>query len=287
MVGRSLTKGLVSQGHEVSWLGRNHAGLGTVPSILWDEIRESNYSPEVVINLAGHNLDCRWNRSNRLKILESRISSTRTLVELIMSGKWKPETYIGASAIGFYQPGQGRLTESSPKGAGFLTEVVSQWETCSEPLVHSKCRRILFRFPAVLSNEGGMIAKLKTPTKLLGAVVLGNGKQKTPFVHIEDISKMVLFALSHKEMNGIYNAAAPLVPTHLEFMKAFSRGLRKGTFIKHTPEWPLKWALGERSGLVLDSMDVDSHKLTNSGFVFQYPDIFAAISQLTSHENSK
>lgn len=286
MIGKNLTALLLSKGHEITWLSRTNKNEHGISCLTWDQLNSSSYSPEVVINLAGHNLDCRWTAANRFKILESRVEGTRKLVEAILSGKWATRLYIGASAIGLYSPGPDRLKEDSQQGKGFLADVVSQWELSSEALSHSRCDRVLFRFPAVLSNKGGMIGKLKTPTRLMGGVVLGSGKQWTPFAHIDDISSMITYAIEHGIPAGTYNAAAPNVPDHATLVKAFSESLGKKVLIKSTPEWPLKLFLGERSCLVLDSMNVDSSKLLITGFTFQFSDIYKALDHLSKNENS-
>lgn len=286
MIGKNITDLLLSQGHRVTWLSRNSFESNKFSCLTWAELPQSNYSPDILINLAGHNLDCRWNKINRSKILNSRVVSTRRLTELIVSGKWNPQLYIGSSAVGIYGNDSTRKTEDSPYGVGFLADVVCQWENSSAELAGTSCRRVLLRLPAVLSNKGGMLAKLKTPTKLLGGLVIGNGKQKTAFVHIDDVGRLIEYIIENKAISGVFNAAAPEVPDYKEFTSVYANSLGKKVLLKSTPTWAFKLVLGERAGLVLSSQDIDSSKLLRTGFKFTYPDIRGALNQLSTHENT-
>lgn len=286
MIGKNVTDLLLSSGHRVTWLSRSPFESKRVSCLTWAELPTSNYMPDVIINLAGHNLDCRWTKANRSKILNSRIVSTRRLTELIISGKWKPQLYIGSSAIGIYGNDHSPKTEQSPNGSGFLSDVVVQWENSSVEIESTTCRRVMLRLPAVLSNKGGMLAKLKTPTKIFGGVIIGNGKQKTAFIHIDDVSRLIEFVFENSEIKGVYNAAAPEIPDYKEFTRVYAKSLGKKVLLPCTPTWPLKVFLGERAGLVLSSQNIDSSKLIKTGFKFKYSNIRQAIEQLSTHANS-
>ncbi|MDZ4752549.1 MAG: TIGR01777 family oxidoreductase [Flavobacteriales bacterium] len=293
MIGKHLASELESRGAEVFILSRSKEKFSTHPNIphivSWkpeSQVILSNFpSPDVIINLAGHNLDCRWTTSNRKKILDSRIQSTSLLVSQITSRKWNTSLYIGASATGYYSSVFGVKTEEDASGDGFLSEVVKKWEAESESLEKTTCRRVLLRFPAVLAAEGGVVGKLKPLVKWLGGFVPGSGKQRMSFVHVDDLCRIISHVIDHPEMKGIFNANSPLITDQRTFTETFAKEMGKKVLMKSSPTFPLKMLLGERSGLVLDDQAYDSSKLRKTGFRFKFPDIQSAMQNVLTNED--
>jgi uncharacterized protein len=118
------------------------------------------------------------------------------------------------------------------------------------------------------------------PARLAVAAVLGDGKQIVSWIHHQDLSAMILFAVTHKNVEGIFNAVAP-VPVNNETLTLQIASKYHSWHLKvFVPAWALKMLLGEMSIEVLKSAHVSSKKIQEQGFEFKYPIITSALDQL-------
>jgi uncharacterized protein (TIGR01777 family) len=191
---------------------------------------------------------------------------------------------ISATAIGWYGPDKNdgkEFKEDDPSSNDFLGKTCKQWEAAIEPASFLGKRLVKLRIGIVLSNEGGAYVEFKKPLKFRLATILGNGKQIVSWIHIDDLVRTILFAMENEKMEGIYNTVAPNPISNKEMVLEIARKERgKSYFPVHVPTFALKIRLGEMSVEVLKSATVSSEKIQQAGFIFQYPDIGAAILQL-------
>ncbi len=164
-----------------------------------------------------------------------------------------------------------------------MGQTCKQWEAAIEPVSFLGKRLVKLRIGIVLSNEGGAYVEFKKPLKFRFATILGNGKQIVSWIHIDDIVRAILFAMENEKMEGVYNAVAPRPVSNKELVLEIARKERGRSYIPvHVPTFALKIRLGEMSVEVLKSAAVSSEKIQEAGFIFQYPDIGAAILQLSN-----
>ncbi len=235
---------------------------------------------DTVIHLAGAPILQKWTDENKEEILRSRTETTQNIVRVIneLPSFDRPKTFISASAIGIYKANVSHAENSTLFADDFVGNVVKQWENASEDLDHT-IRRIIFRIGIVIGKDSATMQKLMPAFKLgLGGKV-GSGKQAFPFVHVDDVVNAFFWATQNKEVNGIFNLAAPQNITNGEFTKALSKKLKRPAIFT-VPEAALKIIYGEAATLMVQSPQVNPQRLHDYGFRFKYQDIRACLDEI-------
>lgn len=237
---------------------------------------------DVVINLAGAPILQRWTEAHKKEILQSRIDTTRNIVNAINSlpENKKPRTFISASAIGIYSPGVMHTEASKLYSNDFVGDVVKQWEEASEGL-SPKVRRVIFRIGLILGKEAQTMKKLLPLFKAGLGGKIASGKQPFPFVHIFDVVNAMIWGIQHPQARGIYNLAAPENIDNKTFTQALAKTLHRPAIFT-VPAIALKIALGEASSLLLESPQVKPERLMNEGFAFLFRDIKTCLAEITA-----
>src|SRR5207244_3694464 len=188
---------------------------------------------ETIFHLAGEPVaEGRWNEKKKARIRDSRIIGTRNLFAGLRVLADKPKVLISASAVGYYGArGDQELDERAPPGNDFLAEVCIGWEREALAALELGVRVVLIRVGIVLGKKGGALAKMLTPFSLGLGSPLGNGKQYMPWVHIDDLVELMLFAARQPSLNGPVNGVAPRPVTNREFTKTLGRVLGRPTFM--------------------------------------------------------
>lgn len=288
LVGRRLSKRLSEKGFNVSHFTRNPT-KGTYQSFHWDPQKntidkEAIQQADVIIHLAGAGVaDHRWTKSWKKEIYDSRINATRLLVDAIRTHNSKLSHFISASAIGFYgwDTGGVLVNESSPKGEGFLSDVVADWEQEVARLDEIGVKHASIRIGIVLSSEGAALVEMMKPIKWGLGAALGSGKQFMSWIHIEDLCEMFHHVLS-QQLDGIFNAVAPGPVSNKEFTKQLAKNLKKPLFLPNVPKFVLSLMLGEMQVMLTGGNNVSSEKIEATGFNFQYPSLDSALKNLVT-----
>lgn len=283
LVAKQLIPVLESKGHTIVRLVRGKAAADG--EVRWDS--EAGFSADeaaklegfdAVIHLAGDNVASEsWSADKKRRIRESRVIGTRLLVDALAECSSKPGIFISASAIGFYgNRGDEVLTEESPVGTGFFPEICSEWE--SEAMRASSFARVVsLRIGIVLASEGGALEKMLTPFKLGVGGVLGSGKQWMPWISIEDLVGLIVFALENETVTGPMNATAPNPVTNADFTKMLGKVLHRPTIFS-VPEFAIRLMFGEMgTTLLLEGNRVIPKKAVDAGFVFRFEDLESAM----------
>lgn len=246
-----------------------------------DQLTKLLLDTDVVISLAGAPILCRWTTRNKDEILRSRIDSTRNIVHVInkLTTEHRPKLFISASAIGIYSLNTIHTEESTSFSNDFVAEVVKSWENASEDL-NPDVRKVIFRIGLILGKEAKTIQNLLPLFKLGLGGKIGNGKQPFPFIHIQDVVNAIMWSIQNTQSQGTYNLAAPENIDNKTFTQTLARHLKRPAIFK-VPEFVLKIALGEASGLLLQSPQVYPERLINEGFKFTFPDINTTIGEIT------
>lgn len=266
-VGRALTELLQNQEHETKALPRR-PGPADLEGV------------EAVVHLAGEPVAQRWTAEAKRRIRDSRVLGTRHLVESIKSLETKPKVVLCASATGYYgHRGDEVLTEESGAGEGFLAETCREWEKEAKVLETLGVRVVFVRIGIVLGRGGGALAKMLPPFRMGVGGRLSHGKQWMSWIHREDLTRLVVWALENEEVRGAVNGTAPGAVTNAQFTRVLARALRRPAVFP-VPEFVLKLVFGEMARVLLESQRVKPEVAEEKGFVFKYPNLEPAVREL-------
>jgi uncharacterized protein len=286
LIGTRLTEMLTDRGHRVSHLGRSKKA-GSVPSFIWNidhgTVEENALTNvDTIVHLAGAGVgDKRWTGKRKTEILESRTRSTRLLFNALKKGNRKVESFISASAIGYYGfESEALITEQHPPGTDFLASVTSQWEQEVDKLNDLGLRIVKFRIGIVLSEKGGALRQMATPVKLFAGAPLGSGNQYVSWIHLDDLCNMFVKAIEDLTMHGAYNAVAPNPVSNRELTKEIASVLKKPLILPPVPKFVLKVILGEMADIVVTGSMISAEKIIKAGFQFQFTRVEDALRNL-------
>ena len=269
-------------------LDHARASIGTLAGriVQWDPMQgpppaEAFEGIDVVLHLAGESVaEGRWTAAQKARIRDSRVVGTRHLVQGIAQAAVKPKTFVSASAVGYYgDRGDEELTEAASPANDFLAEVCVAWEREAVAAEQHGVRVVTARTGIVLGAGGGALAKMLTPFKLGGGGPLGNGRQWMPWIHVADLARLYLHAAETESIRGAMNAVAPHPVRNSEFTKALARQLHRPAFMP-APYFGLRLLFGEFAKVLFASQRVIPRVALDTGFVFQYPEIVAALREI-------
>ena len=285
-LGRALQSYFSGMGFPVRILTRNPKQPGDIHwdgQDLGDWISEIEWA-DVLINLAGKSVDCRYTDKNRKLILNSRINSTAILAKAVKQADKKPDLWLNSSSATTYVHSETQpMTEDQGIiGDDFSMNVCKAWE--KEFFRHDleSTRRVAMRTAIVLGDSGGAYPKLKKIARLFMGGPQGNGKQFVSWIHILDFCKAVDHIIHHPELVGPVNIASPQPVRNSDFMKYLRERLGKSFGIGQ-PKWFLELGariIGTETELLLKSRNVIPELLLESGFSFEYPKIQLALKKL-------
>jgi uncharacterized protein len=231
-----------------------------------------------VVHLAGKNIFGRWTRAFKQEVYDTRINSTRQLVEAFASWQVKPSVFVSASAFGFYgDKGEELVHEVAAPGADFLSKVCVDWEAEAEKASSLGVRVVSIRTAHVL-GKGGLLAPLFVPFRFGVGAWIGSGKAWLPWVHIDDIVAIYVFAVEH-DIRGPINTGAPELVRQKEFMKEFGRAMHRIVLFS-IPIFILYLRYGELAYTFDNSTKMSSDTLVGAGFTYKYPTLTAALADV-------
>ena len=246
-IGSHLSSRLAVFGHQVTPLWRY---LFTQDSV--DCLAEALAGCRAVINLAGAPIDRRWTDAYKQELVESRIMTTRKLVEAVNRLHEPPEVMISTSAVGYYSPAGGCHGEQDdPAADSFLAELCGAWEK---------------------EADGGALPRMVRPARFGITAAVGNPDHPFSWVALEDLVDALIFIMGKEDISGPVNVTAPERTTNREFYKAAAEHFHTRLSI-HVPDAVLRLLMGEASQVITNGQCAIPETLMREGFEFQYPDI--------------
>ena len=286
-VGTHLTKYLLQKGHRVTALGTSQPG---------PEIEDDNYryisadttapgpwqeviaGVDAVVNLTGRSIFSRWTEKYKKSIYDSRILTTRNIVDAL--SEEKPVVFCSTSAVGFYgNRGDELLNEDSTPGEGFLAIVGQDWEKEALRGQEKGHRVVVMRFGIVLEKHGGAMAKMIPAFKMFAGGPLGNGRQWFPWIHMNDVIGAIEFCLENSDISGPVNYTAPEPVQNAELARTLGRVLGRPALMP-APAFMIRLAMGEFGETLLDSQRAVPEKLLKAGYTFQFSELEPALRQI-------
>lgn len=284
-VGKLLCQRLHEKGHELLLVSRApHRAQTVVPpsaEIRPDILEFQTSQPEAIINLAGDPIaEGRWSEEKKQRLLDSRLNTTNAIVEFCKGLNKPPHTLISASAMGYYGArGEEEVTEDEPPGTEFIAALCHKWEEAAQQAEPAGVRVARVRIGIVLGPGGGSLARMLPAFKLGLGGTLGSGRQYMPWIHREDLVRLILFLLDNQNLSGAFNASAPRPVTNSEFTRTLAGKLGRPAIIP-VPEIALKLMFGEMSRVLLTGANMKPQRLMDNGFEFKYPELDKALGEI-------
>ena len=287
VIGKKLVRSLQEKGHRVSVLSRKARAIENVKVYLWDVYKQEIdidclTGIDTIIHLAGENVaGKRWTDERKQELIDSRVLSTQLLYKLIKSQSTSVQTFISASAVGYYGDGGDEiLTEESPGGTGFLAECCIKWEQAVDEGITLNLRVVKCRIGFVLARNEGALSELDKPIRFFAGSGLGSGKQWVPWIHIDDLVAAFVSAVEKDLLKGPYNLCAPFPVSNLSLTKAIAKQLNRPVWPINVPKSFLKLILGEMSSVALISNNTSAQKILDTGFSFKYLQLEDALTDI-------
>ncbi|CAM4520741.1 MAG: TIGR01777 family oxidoreductase [Paenibacillus macerans] len=281
-VGRAFERRFREMGYEIGMISRQASHIS------WDDrtgMTQALEGADLLVNLAGRSVNCRYTLENRRLILESRTETTRLLGECVLACRRPPALWINSSTATIYRHAEDRpMTEEGGEiGAGFSVDVAKAWEQAFFAFDLPATRQIALRIAIVL-DDGGVMGPMRNLVRFGLGGPQGSGRQQFSWIHMEDLFRIVMFLQQHPKLDGVFNASAPHPVTNRELMA----GLRRAMGIPiglPAPRWMLE--LGARlirteTELVLKSRWVLPERLLQAGYTFKYDTLDAALKEILS-----
>lgn len=280
-IGSHLSHYFKTKGHEVVALTRKQ---GRKDSVFWDP-KVGKADPlafegfDAVIHLAGKNISSGvWTEKFKRELFTSRCRDTWLLSQTLSRLENPPKTFISASAIGFYgDRGEEILTEESPKGKGFFSDLCEKWEDATKSAKEKGIRCVHTRFGVVLSPRGGILKKLLPLFRLGLGAIIGSGNEHLSWIDLEDVIGGMEHILQNHAIQGPVNFTSPHSTTSKEFAKTLASVLHRPCFFSIGRK-PLRMMFGQMADeMLLASAKVLPTALENSGYFFKYSSLDAAM----------
>ena len=238
---------------------------------------------DILINLTGKSVDCRYSEANKKLIHDSRIDSTRILGKAVNSCNNPPKIWLNMSTSTIYEDAYSKeMTEADGIiGDDFSMNIAKSWEAAFNKITLAKTKKVILRTSIVLGKEGGALIPLKRLTQFGLGGKQWHGKQKVSWIHEVDFARAIDFLIEQK-LEGVFNIVSPKPITNERLMKSLQQILSIPFGIAH-PKWLLKIGskiIGTESELVLKSRNIIPKNLLDKGFSFKYSNIDNALNAL-------
>jgi hypothetical protein len=286
-IGEELRTMLLKQGHNLVIVSRSPKKYEAEAArnqrfIGWDDDLTTEMNEiDGVINLAGENLfGQRWTDEVKERIMDSRVQSTKQLVNAMREADQKPAVFVSASASGIYgNRGDDILDEEETHGNDFLAEVCEVWEAESQKAAEFGVRVVNPRIGIVLEKGGGALGKMIPPFQFLAGGPIGSGEQYMSWIHRTDLCKALTFPMMNQEFSGAYNVCSPNPVTMNEFAETLGDVMNRPSIFR-VPKFAVDIVLGEAAKPVTDSIRMQPKKLQVADFEFHFEYLEEALADI-------
>ncbi|WP_050183929.1 TIGR01777 family oxidoreductase [Domibacillus robiginosus] len=286
-IGQYMTERFRELGYTVHIISRQ------APHISWGNkqgIIEALDGADLLVNLAGKSVNCRYNEANKREIMVSRTSTTKQLGEAVQVCEQPPKVWINSSTATIYRHAEDRpMTEEDGEiGAGFSVDVAKSWEEAFFSLDLPDTRQIALRIAIVLGPGGGVMTPYQNLVKFGLGGHQGSGRQRFSWIHVEDVFGIVMFLKDRPHLSGVFNCSAPNPVQNDELMAAIRRAM-KVPFGLPAPRWMLELGakvIRTETELVLKSRWVLPERLEREGYTFLFPTLDEALRSILSSKKT-
>jgi uncharacterized protein (TIGR01777 family) len=263
---------------------------GPIRQLHWDGKTLGDWSQAIdgakaLVNLTGRSVNCRHTPDHRREIMESRVNSVRVLGEAVSRSHQPPKVWIQASSLAIYgNPGDRWCDEDAPHAEGFSEEVCKRWEGEFGKVEAAGMRKVVMRIGIVLDSANGALPVLGRLTRLFLGGRVGDGRQYVSWIHVADLTRMLVEAIERPEIAGVFNVTGPNPVTNAEFMRALRSALHR-PWSPPVPVWATRigaFLMRTEPSLALTGRRCRPRRFLESGFQFECPELRGALADLYS-----
>lgn len=280
-IGAYLEREWKRLGYEVLPISRKegHIAWNDEPAIV-----QALERSEMLVNLAGRSVNCRYNAANREEILRSRTETTAILGRALQQCHFPPPLWINSSTATIYRHAEDRpMTEEGGEiGTGFSVDVAKQWERAFFSFALPRTRQVALRIAIVLGPGGGVMTPYRNLVRFGLGGAQGPGSQMFSWIHVEDLHRIILFLKERDDISGVINCASPYPVRNRELMRCLRETMGRRIGLPATAWMPEAGAffLKTETELILKSRWVLPAKLLEAGYVFQYDTLDKALRHI-------
>lgn len=290
LVGTQLTTLLRSHGHEVHYLTTRREAIehqSDYKGFLWN-VANQTIDPaclegvDRMIHLAGETVFQRWTEAAKTRIMDSRVNSTRLLLDLLRNNKHQITHVTTASAVGIYpdvlEGSPLRESDVPPVADNFLGDVCVAWEREGRKFASMGLGHAIVRIGIVLAAKGGALEQMAKPVKLYAGAGFGSGRMWQSWIAIDDLTSIFKF-IATEQLEGVYNAVAPQPIRNRMLIETIGDVLGKPVVLPNVPQFALKIALGDMAAIVLSSQYASSKTIEAAGYTFRFKEVRPALEE--------
>lgn len=286
-IGQYFAEHYRKAGWQVRIISRN----GPYDWLHLDRLTEALEGADLLVNLAGRSVNCRYTAANRQEIMDSRVTTTNLLGQAMSACESPPALWINASSATYYRHAEDRpMSEAEGEiGSGFSVEVAKAWEDACFAWQIPNVRQVALRIAIVLGDDGGVMTPFRNLVRYGLGGKQGSGRQMFSWLHMEDLQRIVDYLAQHPDLSGVVNAAAPHAVTNAELMRLLRETMGRRIGLPAAP-WMLELGarvIGTETELVLKSRWVVPEKLLQHGFVFRYHHLREALSAIEARRETQ
>ncbi|MET1012981.1 MAG: TIGR01777 family oxidoreductase [Paenisporosarcina sp.] len=283
-IGQYIEKKYKDLGYEVFIISRQPQHISWSDQ---DKIISALNGAELVINLAGKSVNCRYNEKNKEEIIRSRTETSEIIGKAILACEHPPELWVNSSTATIYRHAEDRpMTEANGEiGSGFSVDVAKEWEQSLFAFKLPQTRQVALRIAIVLGENGGVMEPYLNLVRFGLGGVQGSGSQMFSWIHIEDVYRIIQFIQDNKDLSGVFNASAPQPVTNREFMSQLRKAKNQRLGFP-SPKWMLEMGavfLRTETELILKSRWVLPERLDKEGFKFTFDKLDKALKQIVKN----
>ncbi len=290
-LGQALARELIGKDYEVVVLSRGASqDSNGIRHLHWDgktsgEWADSIDGARAIVNLTGRSVNCRHTSEHRREIIDSRVNSVRVLDEAVTRCAQPPQVFVQASSLAIYgDPGDRWCDEDAPHADGFSEDVCKRWEGAFEKVDAPGLRKVVLRIGIVLDADKGALPVLARLTRFFLGGRVGNGRQYISWIHVADLTRMVVEAIERNDLSGVFNATGPYPATNAEFMRELRHALHR-PWSPPVPAWATRigaFFMRTEPSLALTGRRCRPRRFLECGFHFEFPELRRALADLFS-----
>ena len=275
MVAKKLGTHMQSQGFDVIFLSTKKNNKASNVYFWNPENKEidieSIKNVKHIIHLAGFSISNAWTKRNKSKMYKSRVESCKFLFDLIDKNKLKIDTFISASASGYYGFNQNSSkTETDNPGKDWLAKLCVDWEKQASKFSKLGARVVKMRIPIILEKGAEILNKIILGLSFGQGIIFGNGRQSFPWLHIDDLVNFICFSVKNNNIKGAYNISSPQKCNNYEFVETIRNLKFSYAILIKIPKFLIKIIFYKKYVLLLNNVSLNTKKLRDTGFKWKF-----------------